>query len=212
MADTKTATEAPKTLPWPLSVLLSCLVGAIVAFAHLLAYRGDLSPGKSCTLSLCSTLSTSVHRWGPRGHTLMVDEKRNALVRPWRCIYGPGHALPFACMHAIWCHSMPFGHNVYSLRFCMSTYCRCQGVGWNILRKIHAYFLWVRTKTDSYGDGKKCSKVLDMFPIEPWGSLRIIGPLQPAMPCWGARLNGAPMQVPLDPAALCGSTSQCVIF
>ena len=148
MADTKTATEAPKTLPWPLSVLLSCLVGATVAFAHLLAYRADLSPGKSCTLSLCSTLSTSVHRWGPRGHTLMVDEKRNALVRPWRCIYGPGHALPFACMHAIWCHSMPFGHNVYSLRFCMPTYCRCQGVGWNILRKIHAMHT-------SFGYGRK---------------------------------------------------------
>ena len=56
---------------------------------------------------------------------------------------------------------MPFGSNVYSVRFCMPTYPRCQGVGWNILRKIHAYFLWVRTKTDSYGGGKKCRKVFE---------------------------------------------------
>ena len=57
---------------------------------------------------------------------------------------------------------MLFGSNVYSVRFCMPTYLRCQGVGWNILRKIHAYFLWgkyARTKTDSYGGGKKCRKV-----------------------------------------------------
>ena len=39
------------------------------------------------------------------------------------------------------------------------------GVGWNILRKIHAYFLWVWTKTDSYGGGKKCRKV---FEWSPW--------------------------------------------
>ena len=55
--------------------------------------------------------------------------------------------------------SMLFGSNVYSVRFCMRTYPRCQGVGWNILHKIHAYFLWVRTKTDSYRGGKKCRKV-----------------------------------------------------
>ena len=54
--------------------------------------------------------------------------------------------------------SLLFGSNVYSVRFCMPTYLGCQGVGWNILRKIHAYFLWVRTKSDSYGGGKK-SKV-----------------------------------------------------
>ena len=34
---------------------------------------------------------------------------------------------------------MPFGSNVYSVRFCMPAYSRCQGVGWNILRRIHAY-------------------------------------------------------------------------
>ena len=32
--------------------------------------------------------------------------------------------------------SLLFGSNVYSVRFCMPTYLRCQGVGWNILRKI----------------------------------------------------------------------------
>ena len=42
---------------------------------------------------------------------------------------------------------------------CMLAYPRCQGVRWNILRKIHAYFLWLRTKTASYGRGKKCRKV-----------------------------------------------------
>ena len=108
MADTKTATEAPKTLPWPLSVLLSCLGGANVPCAHLLAYLGDLSPGISCTLVKCTISRGTNHPSTPKGWQMVEWPQQDGYKGPKNPCRGPLSVLLSCLGGAI----VPFAHLV----------------------------------------------------------------------------------------------------
>ena len=83
------ATKARKTLPWPLSVLLSCLAGAFVPFAHLLAYWGDSSPGISHTLVKCTTYRGINHPSTPKGRQLVEWPHQDSYKDPKKLSRGP---------------------------------------------------------------------------------------------------------------------------
>ena len=84
------------------SSLCSCLALAVLPFAYLLAYLGDLSPGISCTLVKCTISRGINHPSTPKGRQMAHWPTPRQLQRPQKPCRGPFRSFSAVLLAPLW--------------------------------------------------------------------------------------------------------------